>query len=245
MAKEPRDWHPDDVDGSGKAMQLMGFDRSDFPDDESMAKEVLSDRARDLTMDFHPDAGGTTESFQALDKARDIIREWIEDGKPFYDRQYRDDYTKEKDEKREQYSRRRSYSTSRNQRVSQIRDAIKLTFAETILERNLVEYDTWKEARQDGAITDEDVEEMQERLYERFGENADLDTLTDVLAMLVTSGSMDMGDVERMAQEGGFFTGSGGFFSGSNEGFFSGSNEGFFSGDSDNFFSGDDDNFFQ
>lgn len=174
MPEEHRGYSsPDEINSPEDAVDFLGIGGE-------VTQDKIDSSFQDLSLELHPDAGGTTELFQALQEARDFAEEVkgidfseegagegvglgdiFEEGGP--DPTPDDDIFTPDD-------------------FDDLKDAIRSTLTSNF---------------------------TQEELYERFGPDADIENLTKVLASLVVNGAITLGDITRIVTGETRFGGSG------------------------------------
>lgn len=178
---------------------------------------------RDLSMEYHPDTTGpnsSTQNFQRLQNARDMLIRNAGESRA---------------ERAASESRRTGPSAgpsspfdsaSESEQYEDTVESLKLYFIGEHLGEDLTEYNTVDEAMADNVVYESDIAAVSRQLGAKYGDaRIDLDTFVGVVASLIVSGAINMGDMDRMAEESGFFT-SGSRRGGEDSYFVSGSRRG-------------------
>lgn len=164
----------DDVDSYADALELFGFD-------EEPTDDEIDDKFRDLTAEYHPDTGGSTGLFQAINRAREILEGKIQaTGQPEDVAEEEDDTGPTAETDGEDFETGGVQFGTIGQKIPdseidpqrrRVRNAVK-----SLLRTN----------------TSEEV------LKDRYGPNADVETLSRVLGDIILMGWIDMADVENL-----------------------------------------------
>lgn len=197
--------------------------------DTGASRDEINDRFRDLTLQYHPDGAGsnnTTDNFLRLQNARDMLLR--EPGEM-------------ESEQAASEARRGGPETGTSspftnaedtEQFNETKEAVKLMMIEDATGQDMGEYDSVDDAINSGALFVEQVERVNTRLQQKYEDpSMSLDKFAGILATLVVSGAVDLGDMGKMAEETGFFTK--GTRRGSGSGFFQSRGRG---GGGDNFF---------
>lgn len=168
--------------------------------------ETVEDRATELTLRVHPDAGGNADAFIALQEAEQKLLEF----------EGEDEAEAQAEEVRESGAPGSpgtgGWGPDEEQKQEVYRETVedvKIFFASNLLDKD-IRADTFAEARQNQEVTNRDLQIIEEALRQTYGvPDLTLDDIARVLASLIVTGSIRMGSVERMAERSGVFGGSG------------------------------------
>jgi len=184
--------------------------------DTDSSRESIQKRFRKLTLQYHPDRSGqknTTDNFKRLQNARDMLVSNRGERKS-----ERVAYSSRREEGQTTTESPFTSATDSTQYRATV-EAIKLMMLEDATGQDLSEYEGLEDAVDDGEILLEQIERVNTRLQQKYGNpGLNLEMFAGVLATLIVSGAVDLGDVDRMAEEAGFFTPGG--RRGSESGFF-------------------------
>lgn len=208
--EERLDFERSDITSPRVAARFLGVELSELRElSEEEALDKIKKEWRQLQWLVHPDSGGNAQAGAALNAARDELNDWVEGGMPSLG-------TFSPSEDSEQENWWGEQAAKRQEQYKETKEAIKLGFLEEMTGKNLEQFFTLQEAVQAGAVSQKHIHQAEIALENRFGENADLDTISDILAMLVVTGAMRMGNINFSAEEAGRFSrhGSGRFSGG-------------------------------
>lgn len=181
------------------------------------SEDTIRSRFRDLVVLVHPDSSPfedvssetQTKAFDILTSARDSLIELS-----------REDITEEEAATARARGAPESPGTGgwgpfAEEKQSQYRqtfEQVKIFYAEEFLGKS-IDAETFDRAVETGQVTQENIEFIDDTLREQFGvPELTLDDIARVLASLIVTGSIRLGNIERMADRSSVFAGKGGVF---------------------------------